>query len=241
MTFTVLLHRCWLQLLLLSLSLGLLIACERRPAPGAIPAGDSAEVVPPLDPGKRYAVASATVNYYDPQFGRRQVLYFREFGAQQALYDLPSDTASDTSAQRAMIFSRGRLVTYDPIARTGFTDSIPLPDGPMIGAIFPVWRMNQQQQSKLKFRRLGKRTFLGNTATGYAYDDGIGETRVWVWKEIPLFLEIPVFRASHNLSYLVLEARSVDTTSIPTDALFSIPQTVRLSTSDSLPMRRPKP
>jgi len=230
--------RFWTQLFLLPLVLLVLAACEKRPAPFGVAASDSAEAPPQLDPGKRYAVASATVNYYDPQFGRRQVLYFRDYGAEQALYDLPADTTSDTSAQRAMVFSNGRLVTYDPIARTGFTDSVPLPDGPMIGAIFPVWRMKKDQQSKLKFRHLGKRTFLGNTATGYAYDDGIGETRVWVWKEIPLFLELPVFRASHNLSYLVLEARSIDTSATPSDALFSIPQTIRLSTSDSLPMRR---
>ena len=231
-------HRFWLQLLLPFLAIPLLVACERRTVPSEASARDSSEATPQLDRGKRYAVGAATVNYYDPQFGRRQVLYFRDYGAEQALYDLPADTTSDTSAQRAMVFSRGRLITYDPVARTGFTDSIPLPDGPMIGAIIPAWRMKQELQSKLKFRRLGKRTFLGNTATGYAYDDGIGETRVWVWKEIPLFLEIPVFRASHNLSYLVLEARSVDTSAIPADALFAIPSTIRLSASDSLPMRK---
>lgn len=228
----------FVQLLLPSLSLAILIACEQRPVPHSVANKDSVEAIPALDPGKRYTVGAATVNYYDPQFGRRQVLYFRGYGAEQALYDLPADTTSDTSAQRAMIYTNGRLVTYDPVAHTGFTDSIPLPDGPMIGAVFPVWRMKKEVQSKLKFRRLGNRTFLGNTATGYGYDDGIGETRVWVWKEIPLFLEIPVFRASHNLSYLVLEARSVDTNATPPDAVFSIPSTVHLATSDSLPMRK---
>lgn len=217
-------------LLLLSLSVP---ACEdQKPQSTAEPktgVDSGVQPAPPLmlrPPARhKYEVSSGIIEYDNSLTTGPEKLYFDGYGAREAYYSQPAKSGG--SARVVTIYDNGWKYQYDVDNKIGEKRQVPMPNGPIVGAIPDVWNSPKETWSAHNVQELEPRTFLGHESIGYSFDYN-GANKVWLWKGIPMYLQMKV--ASEESSTVpTLQVRSIHTDIDLPQYAFRIPDDVRIT------------
>lgn len=167
------------------------------------------------EPIRKYGTRSGVVEYVNARLGRKQTLYFDKGGADEAVY-LESGNDSVGVPFDVSIYTGVWRFDYNRDARTGIAKMQPNAPGAMLG-ILPDLR-------NVSITPLEPRTIAGQRTSGISF--GRPPTRAWMWKGIPLRIELPLRGGADTL---VLEAISVNVAGkIPAER-FQVPDEIVMS------------
>jgi hypothetical protein len=161
----------------------------------------------------KYGTSSGIIEYQNHWLGRKQTFYFDRYGAREAMYthagarDVPFDVG---------IYTGGAKVNYNRKEKEGILAYRPNLSGPLLGSI-PDLRTVESSP-------LESDTIAGKVAAGVRFLNG-SETRVWMWKGLPLRL----MEIRPNGDTVLLEALSVSEGVAIPESRFRVPKDVRLS------------
>ena len=243
----------WLVLLVAAVA-----ACngEREPASTPAPTPDSGAVAaPPADtvappapadtgmldqsavtisPGglpdsvRKYEVKSAVVEYWNSWLDRRQTLYVDKYGAHEAYYtEANPGSTGPAPPYDVSIYADGWRYDYSTQTRTGTRQQKELASGPLLGVVQDVWALPEQFQEEFKLKKLGRKKLAGKVATGYSFEFN-GVTTVWLWKGIPLLVEMQRGVQGGGTATITFEARHIETNVAVPAEKFKVPAGITL-------------
>lgn len=177
---------------------------------------------------RKYEIESAIVEYWNSWLNRRQTLYIDDFGSKEAYYTAPEmGGASPAPPYDVSIQADGWRYDYSSTAGIGQSQRKDVASGPLLGVVQDVWSLPENLQQEFALRKLGRKKLLGKDAIGYAFNYN-GRTEVWLWKGIPLSMEIVRQVEQGGEAVIGFEATSIRTDmEIPAEK-FQVPATIAL-------------
>ncbi len=204
-------------------------AASAPPAATATPSADSPAMHSPgvgtsvpadslvnISPGglpdsvRKYEVRSAIVEYWNSWLDRRQVLYVDEYGAREAFYTAPELGGGGAAPPYDVsVYADGWRYDYSTITRAGTRQEKELASGPLLGVVQDVWALPEPSQEQFGLKRLGRKKIAGKDAIGYSFQFN-GTTTVWLWKGLPLHVEMVRGVQGGGMATITFDARRIE-------------------------------
>jgi hypothetical protein len=197
-----------------------LLSCGRKPEQSDDRKTPSGSSEAPYDSTRKYGVKSGIVRYTSSFMHGTSTYYFDDYGAKEAMYSEADSADTLPSFVSIIVDTTGWI--YDSRADTGLQQKVHHTGRLFIGSIVPVWHEPERMWSTFEVQRLEPKQILGKEAQGYSFNYE-GPQKVWVWNDIPLYMED--LRAKPPA---VVEAKSLELdVPIPPEK-FEVPATVKL-------------